>query len=96
MIDLTLLSKEELIEIVNSQAAYIKQLESQATPAEINKPTEAARPVIPAPVTIDGKRYRFAYPLFKLNGITYRADEAQYDEQLMRTILAKKGQTILR
>ena len=92
------LEKQDLIDIIKSQGAYIKTLEGQVPAATAdNKPKEAQqKPVIPPPVTIDGKLYKFSYPAFKFEGVSCRADLVQYDENLLRAILAKKNQTILK
>ncbi len=96
--DLTGLSTEDLAEIVNTQAAYIEQLEEQLHKgqAKKNNAEPSIKPHIPEPVEVDGKIYKFRFASFRFKGSSYRADHAQYDDALIQQILSIPGQTILK
>ncbi len=97
--DLSALEREDLVEIINNQAAYIKELEGKLQLAEKNLPVKKviSKPSLPKDaVTVLGKKYLFRYPAFVFGGVNYRADEAQYDSALMEQIVGKPGQTILK
>ncbi len=57
---------------------------------------EKKTPVIPDPVDVDGTTVKFNFPCFRFGGNRYEAEDAATDQELMRKILATKGQGILK
>lgn len=96
--DLTGLEREDLVEIINNQAAFIAELEAKLAKTDnvITKKAEPeSKPTLPSsPVDVLGKLYKFRYPSFRFGGELHRADKAQYDLPLMERIV-KSGLPIM-
>jgi|ERR1035437_2313375 hypothetical protein len=84
----------ELEEQVADQQKKIKVLKGVVENKKEVK-QEAAKPVIPEPVDIDGKTVKFKVMAFWFKGERYTAEDAATDKELMKNILAVKGQGIL-
>jgi hypothetical protein len=94
------LSHDDVQEIVLRQAEEIAQLQLQVAGSvglELKKKTVPQKPVIPKElVTIDDKKYKFKLAAFHFGGKSYTAEEAAFNQDLLKTIVALKGQGILK
>lgn len=97
--DLQLLDKEQLIDIIHNQANDVAALEMEVAwlKEQKNKQDLPVKEVLKAnPVEIDGELYYITLPRFIKGGKSYTAEQACLNEGLLRKILSDPYQMILK
>jgi hypothetical protein len=93
------LSKEQLIDMIHRQADEIaaREMEIECMRNQQQLKTFSEKEALKLqPVEVDGELWYFRLPRWHMKGRTYTAEEVMMNEPLLRSILAKPGQMILK